>query len=163
MTKFPDHDDNYFMSLARGQAEISFRQNGIPVGAVLAVPGTEKPLAAGHNRRNQERNRILHGEMSCLRDRALEPIPEEATLYTTLNPCAMCAGAIRQFGIRRVVIGQEAISNPSAAAFAGEAKELESLGIEVVILHDVECEKLFSEFLSTPWGLDAWLGDIGKA
>ena len=156
------YDDHYFMGKAVEQASKSFREGGIPVGAVLAVPGREAILAAGHNRRNQDKDRTRHGEISCLADRKLDPIPANATLYTTLNPCKMCAGAILQFKIPRVVVGQERVVYPQAAYFVGQATMLEAERIEVVILEDAECERLFAEFLSTTWGLESWLGDIGE-
>jgi len=159
MTTFDDH---YFMGKALEQADKSFREGGIPVGAVLAVPGRETILAAGHNRRNQDEDRTRHGEISCLADRKLDPIPVNATLYTTLNPCKMCAGSILLFRIRRVVIGQHRVDDPPAACFVGEATMLEAQGVEVVILNDPACKALFAEFLSTSWGMDAWLGDIGE-
>lgn len=158
----PKYDDHYFIGKAFEQARKSFREGGIPVGAVLAVPGREEILAAGHNRRNQDKDRTRHGEISCLADRKLDPIPASATLYTTLNPCNMCAGAILQFKIQRVVIGQNKVEDPKAAYFVGQATALEEQGIEVVILDDPDCEMLFAEFLSTPWGLESWLGDIGE-
>ena len=158
----PKYDDHYFMGKALEQARKSFREGGIPVGAVLAVPGQEAILAAGHNRRNQDQDRTRHGEISCLADRKLDSIPANATLYTTLNPCKMCAGSILQFKIQRVVIGQDKVEHPKAAYFVGQSTSLDEEGIEVVILNDPECEKLFAEFLSTSWGMESWLGDIGE-
>jgi creatinine deaminase len=158
----PKYNDHFFMSLALRQARKSFGEGGIPVGAVLAVPGHERILAAGHNRRNQDQDRTRHGEISCLADCGLDPIPANASLYTTLNPCKMCAGSILQFKIQRVVVGQESVDSPKEAYFLGQAAALADENVEVVILHDPECEKLFAEFLATSWGLDAWLGDIGE-
>ena len=158
----PPYDDHYFMGKALEQARKSFGERGIPVGAVIAVPGQKEILAAGHNRRNQDKDRTRHGEISCLADRKLLPIPANATLYTTLNPCPMCAGSILLFKIRRVVVGQASVTAPPAARFIGEAETLKAKGIEVVILDDAECERLFAEFLTTSWGLESWLGDIGE-
>lgn len=161
MARNANSDDLHFLRVAYEQARISFREeNGIPVGAALAVGSKE--LARGHNNRNQLKNRILHGEMDCLKNLALAPLPRNATLYTTLNPCAMCAGAILQFGIKRVVIGQERVTEPPEAAFVGEAERLADAGVEIVMLHDRDCEELFAEFLSSPSGLEYWLADIGK-
>lgn len=159
MTKY---DDRYFMGKAIEQARKSFREGGIPVGAVLAVPGREGILAAGHNRRNQNKDRTRHGEISCIADRKLRAIPKDATLYTTLNPCKMCAGLILQFKIRRVVVGQSSVEKPKEAYFSGQAAALANKGIEVVILDDADCEDLFADFLSTSWGMESWLGDIGE-
>jgi cytosine deaminase len=157
-----EYDDHYFMHKAVELARKSFGEHGIPVGAVLAVPGLQRELAKGHNMRNQKKDMTRHGEISCLADYGLRPIPNEATLYTTLNPCKMCAGSIRQFNIKRVVVGQEKVQEPIEAFFVGEAAQLAREGIEVVILHDKNCAELFAEFLATDWGLEAWLGDIGE-
>jgi creatinine deaminase len=146
------HDDLRFMRMAYEQAEKSFHEeNGIPVGAVLAVG--DRHLASGHNNRNQKESRILHGEMDCLHNFGLKPLP---------NPCAMCAGAIIQFGITRVVIGQERITEPPEAVFVGRADELAKAGIEIIMLHDPDCQRLFAEFLASPSGLRYWLADIGQ-
>ena len=74
----------------------------------------------------------------------------------------MCAGSILQFKIERVVVGQEKIESPRAAYFVGQATALAADGIEVAMLDDPECAKLFAEFLSTSWGMESWLGDIGE-
>ena len=161
MTHNATPDDLRFMKIAYDEAKRSFdEQNGIPVGAVLAVGDRE--LARGHNNRNQLKNRILHGEMDCLKNLELRPLPTGATLYTTLNPCVMCAGAIIQFGIERVVIGQERVTAPRQAAFVGRADMLADHGVEIVMLHNPECEALFAQFLASPKGLEHWLADIGK-
>ena len=74
----------------------------------------------------------------------------------------MCAGSILQFKIQRVVVGQDKVEDPKLAYFVGQAAALRDEGIEVVILDDPECAKVFAEFLSTSWGLESWLGDIGE-
>ena len=64
-----------------------------------------KIIARGHNNRVQEKNVILHGEMSCLRDAGVISF-HDTVMYTTLSPCSMCAGALGLFKVSLVVIGE---------------------------------------------------------
>src|SRR5258708_22612408 len=83
-----------FMAEAIREAEISISQGGLPIGAVLTRDN--KIIAPCHNRRMQEKNVILHSEMSCLRDAGLLSF-HDTVMYTTLSPCSMCAGALALF------------------------------------------------------------------
>lgn len=94
-----------FMLEAIREAEASIAQGGLPIGAVL-TRGNEI-IARGHNNRVQEKNVILHGEMSCLREAGVISF-HDTVMYTTLSPCSMCAGALALFKVQLVVIG-----NPS--------------------------------------------------
>lgn len=84
------------------EAEASIAQGGLPIGAVLTRD--KKIIARGHNNRVQEKNVILHGEMSCLRDAGVISF-HDTVMYTTLSPCSMCAGALGLFKVSLVVIG----------------------------------------------------------
>ena len=79
------------MAEAIREAEISIAEGGLPIGAVLTRDN--KIIARGHNRRVQEANVILHGEMSCMRNAGLISF-HDTVMYTTLSPCSMCAGAV---------------------------------------------------------------------
>ncbi len=152
-------DDAKFMKLALAQARKSFEQGGIPVGAVMVRDG--RVIAEGHNQRVQRKNPILHGEMDCLQNYGRQANYRGVTLYTTLNPCMMCAGTIVQFEIERVVIGQEKVTFPPEHPFLGNIDFLRSRGVEVVLLNDPGCEKLFQAFLADPKTRKLWLEDIG--
>src|ERR1700692_2507314 len=102
----PYHFD--FMAEAIREAEISIAQGGLPIGAVLTRDN--KIIARGHNRRVQEQNVILHGEMSCMRNAGLIPF-HDTVMYTTLSPCSMCAGAIGLVKMSMLDIG-EAVTCP---------------------------------------------------
>jgi cytosine deaminase len=147
------------MKRALEQARKSFEEGGIPVGAVMVRDGTV--IAEGHNQRVQLKNPILHGEMDCLQRYGRQASYRGITLYTTLNPCMMCAGTIVQFGIERVAIGQEKVLFPPEHPFLGNIDFLESRGVEVVLLNDPGCEALFHEFLGNPKTRALWLEDIG--
>ena len=131
-------DDCGFMHLAFEQALQSYRDGGLPIGAVMVEGG--RVVAAGHNRRVQDGDPVAHGEMDCIRKAGRRPRYDRVTLYTTLSPCMMCAGTIVQFGIRRVVVGEE-------QNFSGNADFLRSRGVEVVMLDSPECIELMARFI----------------
>ena len=91
-----------FMAEAIREAEISISEGGLPIGAVLTREN--KIISRGYNRRMQENNVILHGEMSCLRNAGLMSF-HDTVMYTTLSPCSICAGAIGLFKLSLLVIG----------------------------------------------------------
>ena len=94
------------MALALAEAEKALQEGEIPVGAVL-VRGDEV-LWADHNRREQARAPTAHAEMLCLRHGAVRKGDwrlSDCTLYVTLEPCPMCAGALAMSRLGRVVFG----------------------------------------------------------
>ena len=89
-----------------------FRLDECPIGCVI-VAG-DKIIARGYNRRNTDKNPLAHAELSAIRKASKKTGDwrlEECTMYVTLEPCQMCAGAIVQARIPRVVIGA---MNPKA-------------------------------------------------
>lgn len=130
--------DIAFLRRAFRAARTSFDSGGVPIGAVLAE-GTEF-VAEGHNRRVQDGDPIAHGEMDCLRKAGRRPRYDTLTLYTTLSPCLMCSGAILQFGITRVVVGEN-------RTFAGQIDFLRSRGVTVVLADDPDCYALMRSFI----------------
>ncbi len=94
------------MKQALKQAEKALALGEVPVGAVMVLDG--KVIARGYNRRNTDRTTLAHAEISCIRKacrRVGDWRLEGCTLYCTLEPCQMCAGALVQSRIDRVVIG----------------------------------------------------------
>jgi creatinine deaminase len=82
------------MQVARAEAQASWRDGGVPVGAVLATEdGTV--VARGHNRRVQSGDPTSHGETQCIRQAGQRHDWHQLTLVTTLSPCPMCAGTAR--------------------------------------------------------------------
>ncbi len=124
---------------------------GVPVGAALEVGGVL--VAAGRNLRVQAGDPTAHGEIACLRAAGRRASYRDAVLYTTLAPCAMCAGAIIQFGIPFVVVGEE-------RTFGGEVGLLRSRGVQVEVLDDRRCVDLMSQFQREH--PDVWAEDIGE-
>ena len=106
--------DEYFMRLALREAEAAIEHEDVPIGAVVAHEG--EVIAAAHNERELRQDPTAHAETIALREaaRALGSWRVlDAVLYVTLEPCAMCAGAIVLARIPRVVFGA---SDPKAGA-----------------------------------------------
>ena len=142
-----------FMRAAIEEAETGLREGGIPIGSVLVHRG--RIIGRGHNRRIQKNSVILHGEMDALENAGRHPasIYQECVIYTTLSPCAMCSGAIRLYGIPKVVIGEN-------RTFKGEEELLRSHGVSVVVLEDPACIQMMTDFIRTDPTL--WNEDIGE-
>ena len=141
-----------FLAAAIAEAEQGLREGGIPIGSVLVSRG--KILGRGHNRRIQKRSPVLHGEMDALENagRLTAAVYREATIYTTLSPCAMCSGAILLYGIPRVVVGEN-------QTFRGEETLLAERGVSVEVRQDPTCIRLMTEFIRAHPEL--WNEDIG--
>ena len=131
--------DARFLRLAYEEAHTGFAEGGCPIGSVLAEG--ERLIARGRNRRVQQGDPIAHGEMDCLRNAGRRTSYRRMTLYTSLSPCMMCSGAIIQFGIPRVVIGEN-------RNFAGNPDVLRARGIEVIIADDRDCIALMARFIA---------------
>lgn len=98
--------DEYFMQQALRQARLAADRGEIPVGAVMVVDG--RIVGAGHNLTEALRDVTAHAEMQAITAATAERDAKyltDATLYVTLEPCLMCAGAIGWAQIRRIVIG----------------------------------------------------------
>ena len=140
-----------FMEVAIAEARKGRSEGGIPIGSALVVDG--RLVAQGHNKRVQENNPILHGEMDCLNNAGRVGSYRNAVIYSTLMPCYMCAGTIVQFKIPKVVVG-ESVNFPGARAF------MEEHGVQVVDLADAECIEMMRSFIEEEPGL--WNEDIGE-
>ncbi len=141
-----------FMGEAIREAELSISQGGLPIGAVLTRDN--KIVARGHNRRMQEQNVILHGEMSCLRDAGLMSF-HDTVMYTTLSPCSMCAGAIGLFKLSLLVIGE-------SVTFPGSKDILTQFGVPYIDLADQRSIDMMKNWRSIPANERLWQGDIGN-
>lgn len=141
-----------FLGAAIGEAEQGLQEGGIPIGSVIVHHG--KIIGRGHNRRVQKGSAVLHGEMDALENAGRQgaAVYRDATLYTTLSPCAMCSGAILLYGIRHVIIGEN-------KTFLGEEELLKSRGVTLEVRQDARCIRLMTNFIRTHPEL--WNEDIG--
>ncbi|MGH3947962.1 MAG: nucleoside deaminase [Pseudonocardiaceae bacterium] len=145
-------EDRTFMKFAIEQARAGRAEGGIPIGAALVVDG--KLIGVGRNRRVQLGSAIRHGETDCLENvgRLHAATYHRATLYTTLSPCQLCAGAVLLYRIPRVVIGEN-------RTFQACEDLLRTHGVDVVVLDLPECVRLMTEFIAAEPAL--WHEDIG--
>ena len=107
--------DEHFMQLALEQAQKAFELEDVPVGAVMVK--NEKVIGAGFNTREIDQDPTAHAEMTAIRSASSKLGTwrlNDSTLYVTLEPCAMCAGAIVQARVKRVVFGA---SDPKSRAY----------------------------------------------
>ena len=140
------------MQAARQEAEQSWCEGGIPIGAVLASEdGTI--VARGHNQRVQNGDPTSHGETQCIRNAGRRRDWHQLTLVTTLSPCPMCAGTAVLLGFRRVLIGER-------RSFQGAEQWLLDAGIAVEYLDDPACEQLMRRMQEEKPEL--WAEDIGE-
>jgi cytosine deaminase len=126
------------LARALAEAEAGLAEGGYPVGAVLAR-GAEV-LSAGRNLTAQSGDPTAHGETVCLRGAPGGDL-SDATLYTTLSPCIMCAGTIIWLGIGRVVVGD-------GEHYSGNEALLSSHGVEVLTVRHEGAHALFERYLS---------------
>ena len=144
-------NDRKLLEIAYQEAKKGYEEGGVPVGASIGVDG--EMLASGHNKRVQEGDPIAHGEMDCIRHAGRRANYKGVTLYTTLSPCMMCSGAIVQFGIKRVVIGEN-------RNFEGNIEFLRNNGVEVHLVNDEKCIELMERFIEEKPEL--WYEDIAE-
>ena len=140
-------DFERYMRLALEEARLAFDEGEVPVGAVLVRNG--EVIARAHNRVEQTGDATAHAELLCLREamERLGPRLTDCTLYVTLEPCSMCAGACVNAKLSRLVYG----AFDEAAGCCGSKMDL----TDHCFLHSVEtwggilepdCKALLSNF-----------------
>ena len=146
-------DSDAFMAAAIEEARQGLAEGGIPIGSVLVHEG--RIIGRGHNRRIQQGSVIKHGEMDALENAGRLPaaVYRRCVLYTTLSPCPMCSGAIRLYGIPKVIVGEN-------RTFVGDEAVLREAGVELVLLQHPECIALMERF-KTEFPRE-WDEDIGE-
>ena len=144
-------DDRRLLRVAYEEAKAGFDEGGCPIGSVLARGG--QVVAQGRNQRVQMGDPIAHGEMDALRKAGRQRSYRDTVLYTSLSPCMMCSGTIVQFGIPRLVIGEN-------TTFGGNEDFLRSRGVEVIVADDPDCIALMERFIREKPEL--WAEDIAE-
>ena len=141
--------DEKFMREAIRQAKKAYALDEVPIGCVIVYEG--KIIARGYNRRNTDKNTLSHAELIAIKKASRKLGDwrlEGCTMYVTLEPCPMCAGAAVQARIPRVVIGA---LNPKAGC-AGSITDLLSekrfnhQAEKVTGVLGEECSRLMKEF-----------------
>lgn len=141
--------DEKWMRQAIKQAKKAEKLEEVPIGCVIVL--NDKIIARGYNRRNIDHTSLAHAEMMAIK-KACKKIGdwrlEECTLYVTLEPCQMCAGAIVQSRVKRVVIGamnKKAGCAGSIFNLLEEDRFNHKAEVTRGILED-ECAEMMSEF-----------------
>lgn len=140
------YDDNYFMRQALREAEKAAELGEIPVGAVVSCG--DRIVARGHNQTERLRDVTAHAEIIAISAAAnhlgAKYLPD-CTLYVTLEPCIMCAGALSWAQIGRIVYG----TGDDKRGFMRYGRELlhPKTKLEYGILHD-ECAALLKSFFA---------------
>ena len=141
--------DEKYMKAAIREAKKAYALDEVPIGCVIVQDGTI--IARGYNRRNTEGNTLAHAELTAIKKASKKTGDwrlEGCTMYVTLEPCQMCAGAIVQSRMKKVVI---ATMNPKAGC-AGSVLNLLQMAafnhqveIEKGVLEE-ECSTMLSDF-----------------
>ena len=143
------NQEEKFMREAIRQAKKAEKIDEVPIGCVIVYDG--RIIARGYNRRNIDKNTLAHAELSAIK-KASKKLGdwrlEGCTMYITLEPCQMCAGAIVQARIDKVVIGS---MNPKAGCAGSilNLLQISAFNHQVEIVRSVleeECSSLLSDF-----------------
>ncbi len=144
-----EKNHEYFMKEAIKQAKKAGAIGDVPIGCVIVKDG--KIIARGYNKRNLKKNTLCHAEINAIK-KACDKIGdwrlEECTLYVTLEPCPMCAGAIVQARVPKVVMG---CRNPKAGCAGSIVNilNMEGFNHKVEVLEGImgeECSIMLKNF-----------------
>ncbi len=142
-------NDSYFMRMALDQANQAFTIGEVPIGAVMVQQG--EVIATGFNRREVDQDPTAHAEMIAIREASSKLGSwrlNDTTLYITLEPCAMCAGAMLQARVSRLVLGA---ADPKAGAcgsicdLLAEPRFNHQVVVQTGVLAD-ECGSILQKF-----------------
>ena len=142
----------YYMEKAYKNALEACKINEVPIGCVIVM--NDIIIASGYNRRNTDKNALCHAEIIAIND-ACKFLKdwrlEEATLFVTVEPCAMCAGAILQARVKEVVFGtrnKKAGCSGSVLNILSEARFNHQVNVVEGVMQE-ECSQLMSDFFSS--------------
>jgi cytosine deaminase len=140
------------LAVATAEAEKGAAEGGIPIGAALfAADGTL--LGSGHNRRVQDDDAAMHAETNAFHNAGRQRSYKGTVMVTTLSPCWYCSGLVRQFGISRVVVGED-------TTFKGGQDWLAENGVNVEIVNHPPLIAMMTDFIAANPTL--WNEDIGE-
>lgn len=144
--------DEEKLQVAIAEAHLGLAEGGIPIGAAL-FDEDGRLLGSGRNRRVQDGDASMHGETSAFRNAGRQRSYKKVTLATSLSPCWYCSGLIRQFGIGRVLVGDD-------KNFMGGQDWVAEHGAEVHVMNDPGLIEIMREFIEANDSL--WNEDIGE-
>jgi cytosine/creatinine deaminase len=140
------------LEVAIAEAEKGAGEGGIPIGAAL-FDSVGRLLGSGHNRRVQDGDAAMHAETNAFHNAGRQRSYRNTVMVTTLSPCWYCSGLVRQFGIGRVVVGDD-------RSFLGGQDWLAENGVEVTVVNEPRLIRMMGEFIEQNPTL--WNEDIGE-
>jgi len=140
------------LSVARDEARKGASEGGIPIGAALFT-SEGVLLGSGHNRRVQDGDAAMHAETNAFHNAGRQRSYRDTVMVTTLSPCWYCSGLVRQFGIGRVVVGDD-------QNFLGGQDWVAEHGCDVTVVNDPELIAMMADFIEANPAL--WNEDIGE-
>lgn len=144
--------DEEKLQVAIAEAKLGLAEGGIPIGAAL-FDEAGRLLGSGRNRRVQDGDASMHGETSAFRNAGRQKSYRKVTLATSLSPCWYCSGLIRQFGIGRVLVGDD-------KNFMGGQDWVAEHGAELHVMNNPELIQIMGDFIDANPAL--WNEDIGE-
>jgi creatinine deaminase len=130
-----------FLPVAIEQAKLGLNEGGLPIGAVLVR--NDQFVGRGYDRRIQSGDPTAVAEIECLRNAGRQEGYRDTVLYTTLTPGQLARGAVAQFGIPKIVVGD----STHARTVSGGGNEARPTGVSIVDLHDARCIELVAAFI----------------
>lgn len=140
------------LTVAAEEARRGAAEGGIPIGAAL-FDGEGRLLGSGHNRRVQDGDASMHAETNAFRNAGRQRSYRDTVMVTTLSPCWYCSGLVKQFGIGRVVVGDD-------RSFLGGQDWLAEHGVDVTVVNDPGLIETMGAFIAANPAL--WNEDIGE-
>lgn len=142
-------EDEKYMKKALAEAKKAYELGEVPIGCVIVYEG--KIIGRGYNRRNTDKNTLCHAEITAIRKASRKMGDwrlEGCTMYVTLEPCQMCAGACVQARIDRVVIGCMSPKSGCAGSVIN-LLQMDDFNHQVSITKDVlkdACSEMLTKF-----------------
>lgn len=140
------------LAVAAEEARLGAADGGIPIGAAL-FDGHGRLLGSGHNRRVQDGDASMHAETNAFRNAGRQRSYRDTVMVTTLSPCWYCSGLVKQFGIGRVVVGDD-------RSFLGGQHWLAQHGTDITVVNDPELIATMGAFIAA--NPELWNEDIGE-
>jgi len=138
----------YFMSLAIEEAKLAYEKNEVPIGAVVVKDGVV--IASAHNLREETNQAVAHAEILAIQKANIALNSwrlDTCTLYVTIEPCPMCAGAIVQSRIKNVIYGAQDIKSGAHQSVTNifDLKLNHKVKVESGLMEE-ECGNIITEF-----------------
>jgi cytosine deaminase len=148
-SKPADTDGSYhvdpFLRAAIEEAMMGLSEGGVPTGSVLVRAG--QVIGRGHDRRVQDGDPTAYAEIDCLTRAGRQKTYKDTVLYTTLMPSYLGAGAVVEFGIVQVIVGESVNAREGQSKRSRSPDLMRANGVQVTDLHDAQCIAVMKRFI----------------